>query len=280
MQLQVSLWLKILVSVGIMAVLVLLVFFFDIPNPNMILIAGLVLCSALFGYWGGGIAAAVMLVYTLYFFSTDHGFTRFTPQNVQKVIVSVVGIVADMLFVCALKQAEVKDFNKVKNLTEQLRAENDKLQQMSCTDALTGVRNRMALRQDYDLYKGHEVTVMMLDVDHFKRINDASGHEVGDSVLAESGALLSEHFGREHCYRFGGDEFLVICPDKSLAEFEETLAAFMSKRPLVDVQGECLAVGYSVGYAHEVVGEEHPLRTLFSIADERMYEAKRARAAD
>ena len=83
MQLQVSLPRKIIITVLIMAALILLVFYCNIPSPNMILIAGLVLCSALFGYGGGIVAAAIMFGYTLFFFSTDNSFTQFTPQNMQ-----------------------------------------------------------------------------------------------------------------------------------------------------------------------------------------------------
>ena len=90
MQLQVSLPKKILITTAIMAALILFVFYGNVPNPNMILIAGLVLCSALFGYGGGITAAVIMFGYTLFFFSTDHSFTHFTPQNMQKVIVSLI----------------------------------------------------------------------------------------------------------------------------------------------------------------------------------------------
>ena len=120
MQLQVSLPKKIVLTALIMGALILLVFYCDIPNPNMILIAGLVLCSALFGYGGGIVAAAIMFGYTLFFFSTDHSFTRFTPQNMQKVIVSIIGIAADMLLVCELKRAEIREFKVVNELTVQL----------------------------------------------------------------------------------------------------------------------------------------------------------------
>ena len=127
MQLQVSLPKKIVITIVIMAALILLVFYCNIPNPNMILIAGLVLCSALFGYGGGIVAATIMFGYTLFFFSTDHSFTQFTPQNMQKVIVSVIGIVADMLFVCALKRAEIREFKAVDALTVQLNHQKESL---------------------------------------------------------------------------------------------------------------------------------------------------------
>ena len=127
MQLQVSLPKKIVITIVIMAALILLVFYFNIPNPNMILIAGLVLCSALFGYGGGIVAATIMFGYTLFFFSTDHSFTQFTPQNMQKVIVSVIGIVADMLLVCSLKGAEIREFKAIDELTGQLNIQKESL---------------------------------------------------------------------------------------------------------------------------------------------------------
>ena len=90
-------------------------------------------------------------------------------------------------------------------------------------DALTGVGNRLALRRDYDSYQGHEVTVVMLDLNDFKLINDTRGHEEGDRILQEIGKLLSDTFGKDNCYRYGGDEFLVIVPDLSSSELEEKM---------------------------------------------------------
>ena len=125
MQLQVSLSRKIILTIAIMITLILFVFYFKVPNPNMILIAGLVLCSALFGYGGGIVAALIMLGYTLFFFSTDNNFTEFTPQNMQKVIVSLIGIVADMVFVCSLKKEEIREFEVVDKLTKQLNLQKE-----------------------------------------------------------------------------------------------------------------------------------------------------------
>ena len=133
MQLQVSLPKKIIITVLVMAALILLVYYFNTPNPNMILIAGLVLCSALFGYGGGIVAAVIMLGYTLFFFSTDNSFTRFTPQNTQKVIVSLVGIAADMLFVCALKRTEIREFRVVDALSRQLNNQKESLSSLQTT---------------------------------------------------------------------------------------------------------------------------------------------------
>ena len=122
-QLQASRPARMMISAAIMGVLIALVYFLNIPNPNMILIAGLVLCSALFGFAGGSVSAVIMFFYTLYFFSADHSFTRFTPENTQKVIVSLVGILADMLLVCYVKQSEVRAFREVETLNSRLKEE-------------------------------------------------------------------------------------------------------------------------------------------------------------
>ena len=274
MQMQVSLPKKIALTAGIMIALILIVYYFKVPNPNMILIAGLVLCSALFGFGGGAVAAAIMLGYTLFFFSTDHSFTQFTPENLQKVFVSLLGIAADMLFVCFLKRAEVRAFRKIDSLTEELHHENEMLQQISVTDALTGIRNRMALRKDYESYVGHEVTVMMLDLNDFKQINDTRGHEEGDRILHETGRVLADAFGEEYCYRYGGDEFLVIVPDISESEFQQKLDTVMQSKPLVDGS---VRADFSAGYVHAILNDSDLLRSLIHTADEKMYVVKRGK---
>ena len=274
MQLQATLPRKILVSAAIMLVLILAVNFFKIPNPNIILIVGLVLSSAMYGYGGGVTAAIIMFFYTLYFFSTDHSFVQYTSENLVKVIVSLIGIVADMVLVCKVKQDEVRAFREVDELTDKLREENEQLEAASMTDSLTRVRNRLALRHDYNSYQNREVTVMMVDLDNFKAINDTYGHDEGDRILRETANLLAKTFGVEHTYRYGGDEFLVVCPDLSEAAFREKLDALLAQQPAPDPQGG--PVGrFSAGIVHKGLGENKQLRELFSVADEEMYAAKK-----
>ena len=160
-------------------------------------------------------------------------------------------------------------------LTVQLSEENELLKEISRTDGLTGIRNRIALRDDYDSYKGHEVTVMLLDLDNFKTINDTNGHEEGDRILSETGKLIGEAFGKDHCYRFGGDEFLVILPDCSEAEFLKKLDWVMANRPILQDHGQSTPAGYSVGYVHAVLDDRRNLRDLFAEADQKMYQIKR-----
>ena len=269
---------QIVVTAAIMLALIILVYLCNIPNPNMILIAGLVFCSALFGYGGGIVAALIMLLYTLFFFSVDHSFVHFTSEGLQKVIVSLVGIVADMLLVCGVKKDEVEAFQRAEILAQELHHENAELSNVSLTDGLTQIRNRTALQADSDSYIGHEITVMMLDLNDFKIINDTSGHEEGDRVLKETAQLLADAFGQAHCYRYGGDEFLVILPDVSMPEFHERLAGMLEGRPQVSSDDDGSApVSFSVGHVHARLTGSEELPNLIAQADERMYEQKRSK---
>ena len=281
LQLRTSLWVKVVATAAIMLALIALVYLLGIPNPNMILIAGLVLCSALFGFGGGIVAAVIMLIYTLYFFSTDHNFVSFTDENLLKVLVSLVGIAADMVFVCLVKESEMRAFDEVSNLSDELHRENEHLQSISFIDGLTGVRNRTALRVDFNSYLGRPVTVLMLDLNNFKTINDTLGHEEGDRVLKRTARLLSDAFGAEHCYRYGGDEFLVIYPDTSESTFAEKLDALARAHQadgLVDADGALTDYSFSVGYVRATPQDSDDLHELVSRADERMYQAKRDRS--
>jgi diguanylate cyclase (GGDEF)-like protein len=267
MQLEFSLAKKIAMTVGLMLALMVFVYSFGVPNPNMVLIAGLVFCSALFGFGGGIVAAVLMVGYTLFFFSTDHCFVRFTPENTQKVVVTLIGVAADMLLVCQLKRAEVQAFREVLRLTEKLHQENELLQSMSLTDALTGIRNRLALRQDYDSYLHRKASVMMMDLNDFKGINDTLGHSEGDRVLRETGQLLADAFGAQHCYRYGGDEFLIIAEN----ETEETFTASCEE---ASRQLEAAGIGFSGGYVYGVPESIPELRGMIMQADEMLYVAK------
>ncbi len=160
-----------------------------------------------------------------------------------------------------------------KNLIRDLKVYIRNLSEMAYIDALTGVGNRMALRRDYDSYRGREVTVFMVDLNDFKLINDTYGHEEGDRVLHEIGRLLADTFGREHSYRYGGDEFLIIAPDLSPEEISEKQEFLKNNEPVIN-DGAARA-GFSIGYVRARLTDANTLRSLISQADERMYISKR-----
>ena len=102
---------------------------------------------------------------------------------------------------------------------DQLARQNARLAELAATDELTGVKNRRRFREDLELLfaqserKGFPLSLIMLDIDHFKQYNDAFGHPAGDEVLRQVGATLRAIVrGHDVVARYGGEEFVVLLP--------------------------------------------------------------------
>lgn len=116
-------------------------------------------------------------------------------------------------------QARMGAALRIKVLQDQVEAKNVQLAEMAITDSLTGVFNRRHLDQTLDEMFEHSLrlheplSLAMFDVDHFKRVNDKHGHQVGDLVLAEFAHQL-KHLARDidRIGRYGGEEFVVLLP--------------------------------------------------------------------
>jgi diguanylate cyclase (GGDEF)-like protein len=271
-------WQALLITVLSMAVLICFVYFLKIPNPNMILIAGLVICSAFFGFAGGIPAAVIMLGYTFWFFSAGQSggeFMVFVGKDLHKVFVSIFGITVDMVFVCILKMNANKSFGEVVELTEKLKEENDLLLTQSRRDPLTGIGNRLALRSKFESFISKDLLILMIDIDDFKSINDDHGHALGDEALVKTAKLLSKVFGEENCYRYGGDEFLVIALGMSEDEYASKMAILKSDLPVIEIDGKAVSIGYSAGWERGAANTSDELRKMLVSADAKMYEEKK-----
>jgi len=115
-----------------------------------------------------------------------------------------------------------RTIDKLRFAQEKLKKSNDVLYQASITDDLTGLYNR---RHIIELLSGliescspqKRISIVMMDIDHFKKINDTYGHKVGDFVLAKISASIREHFRKtDFIGRIGGEEFLILMPDTEL----------------------------------------------------------------
>lgn len=156
-----------------------------------------------------------------------------------------------------------------------LELDNSVLEEATVTDPLTGVNNRFALRREYIEYEGHDICVMMLDIDDFKHINDNYGHSVGDYVLKQTGNALITVFGKEGCYRYGGDEFLVIGEKTGKEEF--SLLIEKLKNHLEEIlieEGSADRVNFSGGYVCGNARLNDDLRLMMSQADANLYKVK------
>jgi len=162
---------------------------------------------------------------------------------------------------------------------------NRELEQMALTDFLTGINNR---RQFYNLSNSalskndrdqSALTIALMDIDHFKHINDTYGHDIGDQVLVDFSKVLAGFF-REYDIvgRVGGEEFCVCLPDTSFEKGFQACERFrqeFSKNPIsVNVEGQAfkLNVRISIGVTEALQGSE--LELLIKQADKALYMAK------
>ena len=258
----------------LMLALIAFVYNFNIPNPNMILIAALVLSTSIGGFIPGMICAILMLGYSLFFFSTDHTFFQFTEVNLHKIIVITLGVTVNFFSVAILKRnrdragTQLKNTNeKLEQTNEELRKVNDLLKAIASKDSLTNLRNRYSLRQDFEMYIGIPLHVAFVDLDNFKAMNDTNGHVYGDKVLAAVGKALTDSFRTSNCYRYGGDEFLIIAE-------KETEESFKASFENVKKQLSDLNIQLSGGYTYGVPETTAELRSMIMQADEMLYSVK------
>ncbi|WP_374405399.1 diguanylate cyclase [Pelagerythrobacter sp.] len=149
-------------------------------------------------------------------------------------------------------------------------------QRQARTDALTGLSNRRALLDEAQAMgrDGAALRLMLIDLDHFKAINDRHGHDMGDDVLRAIGALLRRHDGGPAAVaRIGGEEFAIVGPaDELPAGLPLSILAEISGHPMPHGRPVTASIGVADGPAF---ADEH-WRALFARADAALYTAKSA----
>ena len=186
-------------------------------------------------------------------------------------------------FEAAELTARVHAAVRTKRLQDELRSLNGVLARQANTDNLTGLANRRYLEDE--LFRlcarsdrhGGPLSVLLLDGDFFKRVNDTHGHHIGDQTLVALAARLTERLRTEDVIgRWGGEEFLVVLPDVDRRGAEtaaEALRAHVSDRPLETDAGP-IELTISLGWAFKAA-EDAP-DDLLRRADTALYEAKAA----
>jgi diguanylate cyclase (GGDEF)-like protein len=165
-------------------------------------------------------------------------------------------------------------------LAAQLRKALQKVELDAATDALTGHWNRRALddvlKQQLErrAFSGRAFSILMLDIDFFKNINDEFGHMVGDDVLRAFAQKLREFLRADDvCVRFGGEEFVVVLPDTSLAkamDIAERIRKGIAQEPLLSKPR--IQATVSIGVAE--MEQDQSINALFAAADAAVYLAK------
>lgn len=174
--------------------------------------------------------------------------------------------------------------HKVRRLNRKLIAANQALSELSRTDGLTGLFNRRVFDEEFtrifNLCKRSEIcfSVIILDIDFFKKINDTHGHPVGDACLKQFGTILMERFQRNSdiVCRFGGEEFGIICTGKNVTKVHAHVEA-LRKHIADDVfthNEESITFTISAGIYSMVPQTDTPENLYLDMADKALYQAK------
>ena len=162
-------------------------------------------------------------------------------------------------------------------------AYHEEVQRLMRFDALTGVHNKRHFDENLRIAtsagQSDPVSLLVLDIDHFKKVNDTHGHMAGDAVLCATAIVVKKTASPDYLFaRVGGEEFAVLCPNTTLA-----VAKVCAERIRVAVQNnlptfeeKSLPVTVSLGVAEFKPGSAETAEALYGRADEKLYQAKDA----
>ncbi|MDH5183854.1 MAG: diguanylate cyclase [Gammaproteobacteria bacterium] len=175
--------------------------------------------------------------------------------------------------------ARIRNLIRMKKLFERVEIQRKALQKMAMTDQLTGLYNRHSLSDMAPKYlseacrHGIPLSLVVVDVDHFKKVNDTFGHSTGDIVLVEVAALLRDSCRNEDfAARFGGEEFVLLFPHCTLED-----AINKAEQIRMDIEGlnpEDIHLTASFGVSCLSLDKLCTFDELFNDADSSVYEAK------
>ena len=174
----------------------------------------------------------------------------------------------------------IKAYVLLKNAKKDIEEKNKLLEKLSITDELTKIYNRRKLDEllQSELNRcerfSHTFSVAILDIDHFKKINDTYGHQMGDKVLIEIADTLKTHMRKtDYVGRFGGEEFVIICPESDKNGIYKLMENIRKDIQNHDFKG----VGQvTASFGISILKEKDNIESLLKRADIALYQAKAA----
>jgi len=189
------------------------------------------------------------------------------------------GLIASATDVTSLKEAEILLCQANEGLELEVARRTAQLEQMMLTDPLTGVGNRRQLMTHLESETERarryqrDLSVLFVDLDHFKRINDTCGHPVGDQVLVAVAGFLKDAIRTSDTLgRFGGEEFVVLLPDTPVERAHAAAERWLSGLPTLEIPGMTWPVTASGGVSHFQSGDTP--ESLLARCDSALYQAK------
>ena len=208
---------------------------------------------------------------------TLEGSGPFAQGSLNESLLLLLAFMCTVVTTGLVLNAVIQDRGRAVEATQRLLQE---LREQTIRDALTSLYNRRFL-QDYlerELIRARRerapLALIMMDLDRFKRINDNAGHQAGDQVLVQVGALLKRHVrGSDIACRYGGEEFAVVLPKTTLESARRRSAEICSaiRREAELLRGVTASLGVALCPAHATDAE-----AILRAADHALYQAKRA----
>lgn len=175
-----------------------------------------------------------------------------------------------------------RDIRERKRLEQELRYSLDEMESAAMHDALTGLLNRRAITQyaEIELSQAEAsqrpISLVLVDVDDLKRMNDTHGHAMGDKLIVKVGSAIKDHIRRnDFAGRWGGDEFMIVLPGANLVHAEEISERLRATIEKVDEGDEIDLPSVSIGISCFSGRGKKAIENLFSETDEALYTAKR-----
>ncbi len=174
--------------------------------------------------------------------------------------------------------------NELEVKADYLKVQHDRIKELSETDHLTGLYNRQTFDGYFELKftqaieQGQKLSLVMLDIDDFKKINDTYGHQVGDECLKSIAQYLQETNLRKDDFiaRYGGEEMVIVLANtdiKSAEEMSQRICEGMSQVPLT-TEHEAIVLTASFGLAETTFNQANNPDQLLKLADDALYQAK------
>jgi diguanylate cyclase (GGDEF)-like protein/predicted Zn finger-like uncharacterized protein len=232
-------------------------------------------------WWIWGTAILVILILTLAIVSFTLPSLLQGAKTYFKVTFAeaVFGLIAFIFLFNSYVVYQQVIIKRLRRELAQKQGHSDILRSLALLDPLTGLYNRrfaeqrLAAEVSRSERKGHPLTVMTLDLNDFKHINDTYGHAAGDEVLRKFALRLNKVIrGSDLAVRLGGDEFLVLLPECSLEQVQTVLGRLGSIE--VDWQAHKIPVTFSAGWNQHELGDRP--EELLKRADQALYVRKRA----
>jgi diguanylate cyclase (GGDEF)-like protein len=228
--------------------------------------------------WSNTVVVVLLLTGTIVSFTLPSLLRDEQPFSELNLTVAIRGLIGLVLLFNVYSLWQQLRIKGLCDEIQQKQASSEVLYRMAMFDPLTGLYNRRFAQPRIDAEivrcqrKGTPLTLLLLDLDGFKQINDRHGHATGDAVLRAFGDHLAKvSRGSDLAARLGGDEFLLLLPECSSDQLQHVIERLIPFK--TEIAGENIPVEFSAGWKEYQAGQSSS--DLFEAADRALYQNKR-----